>query len=358
MRRRSRASAAALVAVASLGIGAAASCTTFDGVSLPSSDGGGDTTTVDAPSSDAGVEAGPPPPGYLSLADAVRVCSLVFQCPFLASSVLQSVAVPVDSLDYSLCVHWLAGPIPPDRVGFAVQAQTFACMARGTTCQQAASCLAIEYFGPTDPRCADAGPDAGESCQDDGGTVLHCNGDYALHCGAAYYAPGSQCMQGDDGTHWCSLNKSCSTSTQCLGTLLDYCGAGSNLHEAVNCAYDGYTCAIPRNKDSGLPDCITGTLSKPCNAAGTSCAGGVVEVCDGFDDSEFDCAAMGASCSAENGPALCARSDDTCTPFDRDVNQCTGTAISLCVGGHKQTFDCATVGLTCIPGGAASGHCG
>jgi hypothetical protein len=366
MRRPWRASAALLVGVAVAIAAAAGSCTTFDNVTLPADDAGFDATNdtgLPPPPADAGeageAEAGPPPPGYLSVPDAARVCSTVFKCPQLASSILQSSAVPVDPVNYALCVEWLAGPVPADRVGFAVQAQTFSCIAQATTCAQAGSCLSLENLDPGDPRCADAGADAAERCADDGGTVMRCADGYVLHCGSAYYGPGSQCMQGDDGTHWCSTGKNCNVQISCIGTLLDYCGAGSNLHESVNCAFDGYTCDTASNDDSGLPGCNTGNLYKPCSNAGTSCAGDVVDVCDGYTISEFDCASMGARCSATNGPALCVRPGDACTPFDADENVCTGTSISLCVGGQKQKLDCASLGLSCVPGaGAASAHCG
>ncbi|HEY6459703.1 MAG TPA: hypothetical protein VIY73_06110, partial [Polyangiaceae bacterium] len=206
MRRPGRATAVLVIALATPLVGAlgVASCTTFNGLSVPSdASTGSDTTFVDAPpreetSSDA-PEAAPPPPGYLSLADAARVCTLVFSCPDLASSVLASVAVPVDPVNYSLCVHWLAAPMPTDRVGFAVQSQTFACMAQGGSCAGAGSCLSLENIEPNDPRCGDAGADAAEHCGDDGGTVFRCADGYLLHCGSAYYAPGSTCTVGSDG---------------------------------------------------------------------------------------------------------------------------------------------------------------
>jgi hypothetical protein len=360
MRRPWRATAFLLVGVAAaIAVAAAASCTTFDGLTVPAADGGGDAP-FDAPGTDA-----PPPTeastaqGYLSLAEAARVCALVFKCPLLASSILTSAAVPVDQLNYSLCMQWLAGPIPPDRVGFPVQAQIFACMAQASTCAQAGSCLSVENLGPGDSRCADAGADAAERCADDGGTVLRCADGYVLHCGAAYYAPGSQCLVGDDETHWCSLSTHCTVQPSCIGPLLQYCGQGSNLTFSVDCAYEGYTCDVASNDDSGSPNCNTGSLVDLCSTAGTSCTGAVVDVCDGFQISEFDCAALGGTCTATNGSARCTRSDDHCTPFDADVNVCSNNTLSLCVGGGKQQVDCASLGMTCVPGaGAESGHCG
>lgn len=343
--------------------GVIASCTTFDGVVVPSGQDASTDTAFDVRPETAPVEAGEAstaPPGYLPIDQAARLCSLVFQCQYLASSVLQSVAVPVDPVNYSLCVHWLAGAVPPDRVGFAVQSQTFQCMAAATTCASAGSCLSLENLAPNDPRCADAGgADAAERCGDDGGTVYRCAESYLLHCGSAYYAPGSRCLTGDDGTHWCALGGNCSVQDSCIGTLNDYCGDPSNLHFSVNCAYDGYTCGMAVNDDSGITSCYTGDMDLPCSSPGTSCTGTTLQVCDGQDTSDFDCAALGDTCSTQGGAAICVHSGDTCTPFDNDVNQCNGSSISLCVGGHPVTFDCASAGLSCVPAsGATSGHCG
>jgi hypothetical protein len=350
MRGRIRPLATAAACIAGFAAGTAAeSCTTFNGATLPDAS--------DASVADASAETGKPPvAGFLPLADAARLCSLVGRCPFLAPSILASSAVPIDPVNYSLCVHWLAAPVPPDRVGFAIQAQTFACMAKQTTCEGAGACLSIDEFGPTDPRCADAAADAGEHCSDDGGTVLHCAGGYALHCGAAFYAPGSRCLQGDDMSHWCALNGKCTTSGGCEGTVFDYCGAGNNLHFAIDCGFDGYSCGV--SDDGGTQGCLTNGAVKACNGAGTSCSGDIVEVCDGVNDSEFDCAALGGTCSAKSGPALCVKPGDGCTPFDTDIDVCDGSAVSLCVGGQKTKLDCGSIGMTCVPGGASSGRCG
>jgi hypothetical protein len=357
MRRRATVLALALAA-SGAGLAVAGSCTTFNGVVVPAADGSSSDTSPEATPVEAAPEASTAP-GYVSLAEAARVCSLVFECPLLASSVLASLAVPVDPTNYSLCVHWLAAPVPPDRVGFAVQAQAFACMAQGGTCAGAGSCLSLENVASTDPRCSDAGADAGEHCAEDGGAVYRCAQGYLLHCGSAYYGPGSQCLVGQDGTHWCAIGQNCSVQPSCIGTLLEYCGQSNNLTESVNCSYDGYTCDVATNEDSGTPGCNTGHVVKACSSAGTSCSGDVVEVCDGYDDSEFDCAAVGGTCSAKAGPALCVHADDACSPFDSDVNVCSGSTLALCVGGKKEALDCASLGMTCIPGaGAESGHCG
>lgn len=344
---------AAAAIVATLAAGVVAACTTFDGVVA----GTLDASVVADAGVDVVADAPPALPTYLSAADAARVCSTVFKCQSLASSIVASIAVPIDPTNYSLCMDWLAGPVPSNRVGVAIQAGVFMCIAAATTCRAAGECLPIENFAPGDPRCTAGGADAGEKCADDGGTVLRCADQYALHCGSAYYAPGSRCMQGVDKSHWCALNANCTTASSCVGSLLDYCGSPSNLHEGINCAASGYACGI--DPEAGSPDCLTATRVEKCAAVGTDCAAESVAVCDGYEISKFDCSALGGTCSKKGGPARCVRANDACTPLDGTMNACAGSKISLCVGGASTSFDCATIGATCKPGvGALSGHCG
>jgi hypothetical protein len=360
----------ALFVTAALAACAFAACTTFDG--LVASDQTPDASApVDAPTADT---APPPPPaggghdvgpdapaapvGFLSLDDAAKVCARTMQCPNLASSIISSIAVPVDPTNFSACMDWLAGPLPTSRVGVAVQAGIFKCIAAATTCVGAATCLPIENFGPNDPRCdAGAGVAASpERCADDGGTVLRCKDTYALHCTSAYYANGSHCLVGQDKSHWCALNTNCTVQDSCLGTLLDYCGSPSNLHESINCAASGYACGV--DVEAGSPDCLSQSTVEQCPSPGSSCSGAVVLVCDGFQQAHFDCATLGGTCSTQGGPARCVRKSDTCTPFDATVNTCSGTSVSLCVGGKAASFDCASVGLSCKAAmGALSGRC-
>lgn len=342
------------VVVVASALVAGAACTTFDGLVAAGPDA---STAADAAQPDAQTDGPSPPPGYLGAAEAARVCSTIFRCSLLASSIVSSISVPIDPTNFASCMDWLSGPLPSDRVGVAIQAGMFHCVAKAATCQAAGECLPIEDVAPGDPRCADAGADAAERCADDGGTVLRCAGQYALHCGSAYYAPGSRCLQGVDKSHWCGLNTNCVTATQCVGSLLDYCGSPSNLHEGINCAAAGLTCGI--DKEAGAPDCLTSTTVEQCPAVGTDCAAEAVTVCDGYQLSKFDCGALGGTCSKKGGPPHCVRTSDTCSPYDGTMNTCTGTKISLCVGGAPASFDCASIGQACKPGaGALSGHCG
>jgi hypothetical protein len=343
---------------------AIASCTTFDGLEAQAP--AGDASVVDSPvppppldangDMEAG-EAGPVQTTYLDPSDAARACANVFKCSLLAGSIVASIAVPVDPTNFSSCMDWLSGPLPPNRVGVNIQSGMFQCIANATSCQAAGSCVPIEDLAPNDPRCGDAGTDAAEKCADDGGTVLRCRDQYALHCDTAYYAPGSRCLKGSDNSHWCAINTNCATASQCVGSLNDYCGSPSNLHEGVNCAAEGFTCGL--EPDASDPTCLTSTTVETCAAVGSDCAGHSVVVCDGFQLSKFDCSALGGTCSKTGGPAHCVRTADRCTSFGAAANVCVGTSIALCVGGSMTTFDCASIGLTCKPAiGALSAHCG
>ena len=107
---------------------------------------------------------------YLSLDDAARVCALLFQCDtpsgpatpanpggepnlLLTQSLLASLAFPADPWNFASCMNWLAGPLPPDRLGVQAQRSILACMAGKTTCTDAFSCLPVEVMSPNDARC-------------------------------------------------------------------------------------------------------------------------------------------------------------------------------------------------------------
>jgi hypothetical protein len=348
-----------------------AACTVFDG--LEAQQPGSDASTTDSPPPPPPVDnyvpgqdvvvppdSAPPAVAYLSRTDAAKVCSLVQSCSLLAQSLIPSTGVPIDPVNYAACVDWLAGPIPPNRVGFNIQQAMFQCVAGQTTCQGAGSCLSLEDIAPGDPRCqldADV-PDADGYCADDGGTVVRCKDGVALHCGNAYYVSGSHCLEGlGDNTYWCAtqFQNPCTQSNSCLGGLFEYCGT-DDLIEGVNCPTTGYNgCGVD---DAGFTNCATNSVVSYCSAAGaTDCSGNTLQVCDGVELSPYDCTALNATCSNKGQAALCTQASDTCTPYDATMNQCTGTSISLCIGGQPASFDCSSIGKQCVASGGAA-HCG
>lgn len=342
---RARCAGAALVAAIASGLVAVGSCTTFDGLSAapaPAAGGG---------ASDAAV----PQLGYLTTAEAVTACSWVFSCPKLPRSIGESIAVPVDSTNFSMCVDWFAGPIDPGRIGFASQASVLKCIAQSKSCAQAGHCVSFEWISPSDPRCAEAGvPDAGtyaEFCGDDGGSILYCSPKYdglVVHCKGVYFDPKSKCMLGSSGSYACALDETCPSVTCDSTFFYDTCSANNDLHMRVNCSATGHTCG---QSDAGLVGCITGNEFEDCNLYAVKCVDNRVRVCDAYYQSYFDCAARGGTCAAKTGAMpRCTRLLELCDPSDANAVQCTGSKISLCVGGTAVAFDCASVGLTCKPG--------
>jgi len=307
-----------------------------------------------------GEDAASGPPGYLPVADAVRVCTLAFSCKNLWNSIWTSLAVPVDHLNFSLCVDWLAGPLAPSHLGISLQRADLACIAKASTCAAAGSCLAFETLEPGDPRCP---PDAGtsERCFDDTTIVMCASPHQAWHCDNGYYAPNQHCMVASDGWHYCAESTGCSTYG-CIGQLFYGCwGAAADLEGASDCLHNGEACGgIP---DSGLSACLTDGKERLCTGLSATCAGAKIEVCDALYISQYDCAELEGTCSAAAGVAACRRSNDTCTVSDSAINVCQpdGTTVSLCVGGQRVDFDCASLGAgkVCKPqAGAVSGHCG
>jgi hypothetical protein len=365
------------LALASCLLGFAA-CTTFSGVSVPTDasgvDGSSDTIVTpppppptDGPPPD-GSDSGPGLPSFLPLGDAARLCSHLDKCPVLGKSITYSIAVALDPVNYSLCVDTLAGPVPPTHTGIALQSATLACVAKGATCTSAAACLSQEFLDTGDTRCnkvpKDAGPDASpgayQYCDTDAQALVRCDPQYTfdiLHCNAGFFGPSATCTQAPDGTHLCASGTDCPT-TACSGNQLTYCGV-SGLHVVTNCASYGQVCGTDVTNDAGGFQCLTSDRLKTCTAAGSDCDNRIVSVCDGFDRTEFDCQSLGGTCTKSAGAARCQRPNDECVPEDPKINVCTGTKISLCVGGKATSFDCASVGLTCIAGTSSlTGRCG
>jgi hypothetical protein len=340
------------VASAMISIGA---CTVFDGLSGPGADAAAESEASSPP--DGGAEAGA---GFISVDDAVKFCANAFKCPYLPSSTITSLGVPVDALHFSACVNWIAGPIPPDRVGAAIQAKWLKCAADAKTCTEAGSCMWWEIIAANDVRCMGQ-PDGGSLgiCAEDGGAAYYCKDGIIAHCTNPGYAPGSTCLIGQDGDRRCAISKNCNMADSCMSSYEMYCGASSNLYQGIDCAITGYTCGL--DPMSGFIQCLTNGQLKTCSASAITCDqnGTVVSVCDGAQVNEFKCTSLAGTCDPTGATPRCKVPNETCSPYDPDRDQCTGTSISLCVGGQKSTYDCAKVGLTCKPGmGAVSAHCG
>jgi hypothetical protein len=352
-------------------------CTTFSGLTAAgpdtSFDGGPprDSTIVsdlDATESldAAALDSGLPPDAdmpldasvlaYLSMEDAAKLCASVFKCTNLAFSVQASIDIPLDESNFSACMEWAAGPIPPSRLGFLEQQKQLQCVARAADCVAAGRCLDYEVMDPADRHCADAGSKI--FCTDNGGSVDLCPWRVAWHCDNSYYGTSSTCTVSDAGVFTCAAGEC--QKTQCQGQINYYCGI-DGMQYTIDCRVTGHKCGLVPNQS--IYDCVTRSGEYlTCDTVQTVCtgdAGTVVQVCDGIYWSEFECADLGGSCDDTANVPRCKRPKDTCRPADADIGTCQGNQVSLCIGGQKTSFDCASVGLKCIPATAAlAGRCG
>lgn len=292
---------------------------------------------------DAVAVTGNPPAYFLSLEVGAEVCSRVATCPQLAASITLTGGVPIDAVNFSACMSWVAGPIPANRIGLTIQRDMLTCFAAADSCLTAGSCLAFENMAPGDARCEGAVPL--QRCSDDGLSVLYCDGfNQSYNCSNAAFAPGSTCLAGLTGDFVCALGPACTAFTTCNGPVFELCPAMLELPIGYDCIASGNTCGIGT---SGTAGCLTDGQLETCMNTGSDCDDDQVKVCNGDTLSIYDCVDMGGTCSEELGSPRCVRPSDTCTPFDPDVNVCAGSSIKLCVGGQKVDFDCASVGMTC-----------
>jgi hypothetical protein len=217
----------------------------------------------------------------------------------------------------------------------------------------------VEPLEMDDVRCSGV---VGDQCTASG-MLVDCTTELAERCRSPYYGAGSECQLGLAGAGRCALAPCVPESSpppRCTSGVYVRCDPAANLRVAKDCNTVGLTC--PEGAEGADAQCATEDGVFPCDEPGRAvCApdGSRARVCDGALASEFDCAAMGGSCSVEAAGARCIRSTDSCTPMSTNVDTCQGDAISLCVGGARLNFDCGAVGLSCKPpSGGKTGHCG
>jgi hypothetical protein len=336
--RLTAAARVAVVALATAMPALAATCTVFDGLSVPDDGEGGQ------PATDAGGTFTEFPSAFLDLEDAIRACRWAFECPTLSRTIGMSLSLPLDATSLSSCAHWLAGPVPGSRPGSALQAQALRCVAKAESCGDANRCGFVEALPSGDDRCSGAQADAAPYCEGDE-TLVECQKLRLHHCGSARFQAGSQCDTGPGGVSTCSFAEcgdagavSCALDTQfiCYGSLLT----------GVDCTTAGLECGtiLYCAAEEGLPD--------PCeDEPGTpDCSGSVARICDGTLRSHFRCGDLdGGSCEQSGGRGRCVLEGSACTPSGFASAPCDGSTVSLCVMGIEVGFDCASIGLACHP---------
>jgi hypothetical protein len=295
---------------------------------------------------------------YLTADEALGVCSKIWVCPLLRGSIQFSLAVftgYVSALgntdSFSLCMQWLAGPIPSDRVGYADQQRRLACIAQAATCAQALDCLPFA-FNP--PECANA--DAGTWCAD-GGLLYRC-GSFSLeaHCGDSYFGPNATC---DPLLHACVTSASC-VGVKCQGSQQIACLTSTQITTS-DCALAGMACESTTCGAPGVPPSGNFPAVDCWNDGGTVIVSARGSQTQGPLYSPFNCAAFGATCRKDGDAgvnAYCALPGETCDLFGPKPTTCLdATHIQTCFAGSTTVFDCASIrdGGACFTAGAP--HC-
>ncbi len=316
-----------------------AGCPSLDGFVGPEKDAG---------KQDAG-DAGPTGKGFLSIADAARLCSKLQTCPNLPYSLGFSLLLPVESKTFSTCVDVLATPLPPNRFGMAQQVQALTCVMQAADCAAAGGCLPYERIASSDPRCQPVdGGSATIACSADEQSIYDCANPFVTHCDHGHFG-GASCMQ-ENSQPRCVASTSCNLSSvgACSGTIVSWCDATSMYMHKLDCAYWGASCGT--DQPSGLQDCVLNGLTPFCSPPdGATCINDRVRACYGGYFGEIDCAALGGKCDPYP-TAHCGWPSEVCKQTDAALNVCTGDNIELCVTGNRVTLDCTSLGLKCLPG--------
>jgi hypothetical protein len=336
-------------------------CTTFD---FPAPDEGPADATTEPTSADARLEGeAAAPTSLLSVSDAGNLCARIFECPRLADAIALSTGLPLDTpsspLSFSACMDWVAGPINAARIGLAELRSILQSAAYAASCDAAYLAMPVRPLVDAGARCAQACLDLTDllACEADAGA-------YAIACAPPVFGARGLCIMPDSGPALCVSTGGCTRGLSCpnASTLRD-CFPKQNSHTDTDCTLTGRQCAT---LGANLADCVVppmNTAPCPVRQRLDDCDPSYkdrVRHCTLQAQTEIDCAAVGRTCTTGNAAhvARCASPSDTCTPFDRGQNRCSGDAISICVGGVPQSFDCKSVMRTCVPGDAThTAHC-
>ena len=221
----------------------------------------------------------------------------------------------------------------------------FGCSLTASTCADIIACRGYGY--PTAADCPASGP--------------HCNGNRAANCTGAATGNVTDCavtggtcaMYLSGGTTYASCNVApgCSESDglpHCNGNTLYTCyggtGIGKNCFTAETCKTVGTTTSCYPN----LP---------ACSPSGSKCVGNDIDYCftTGMGTT-FACSHVGLECQNASciAPGCSAANETSCS------ESCSGTVMSLCVGGAPVTVDCAKYGFSqCVtfnPAGSITTH--
>jgi hypothetical protein len=319
-------------------------CTTFDDVGVPPPSG--DAAVADAVDAASDVsDAASSAPTYLTWSEAHDVCSKIAACAAfdLEGSVELSLGLPMPATNYPICVQWLAGELPGNRIGISEQREVLRCMAAAKDCATANGCLPVQGWTARvgTPLCK---------------TIGGCEGDYACGSGSRLSCSmlGGACKQVPSG-YGCVTAQPCSLCPDDdAGTARLCTDGGTIVDDAIRQGFLPATECSP----AGVAQCATlgGSHCQDASVVGCTLRPSAKKVSASRNASVFDCAAIGATCqnagSAGTPAFYCARAG-RCQPGDSTCID--GHTIQVCVDGVFKAFDCheLNAGATCSTNGGA-----
>ncbi|MFO0550081.1 MAG: hypothetical protein U0271_16920 [Polyangiaceae bacterium] len=346
-------------------------CTLFD--EPPSIDGGagGSGGAGDGGASTCLEES---PACLLPELEAARLCAFIATCPTAPASIAMSTGIPIGQvnpdgtlldLNFSACVNWLTLPLQGASAGYLSATDTLNCFAGSMDCEGARFCGPYRQIAADDPRC---NTPTDVRCDDE--VLVDCPSSRVTNCKGLSFAVTTGCEVGKSGVPMCRLGD-CSGPGQIdceenpPGSEYSIACDANGDELGLSCTGYGLSCepGLGCAQASGVSAACAEPFAQSCGVANRLHSCSVPQGIDGWMQSEIDCEAIGLECVEVGQSAFCAGAADACTPYDAGVNVCDPDApalIHLCVGGQPTTFDCATLGYTCVPAGepGKSARCG
>jgi hypothetical protein len=226
------------------------------------------------------------------------------------------------------------------------------------------ACLAFDNLPP--PLDSEMPPDAGTAAQR--GVLATRDAAYVCALVARCEALGPA-LASKSGLSLTQTNIGASFSyASCMDVLTRTWAAGrtdfGELRDLFSCVAATSTCPLAAactavDRAGGQPS----ELSVGCKPGAMRCVGDQLRTCAIDAEVIVSCSVFNERCVVDGpagGPARCAN-QDSCNPRSPAMNVCSGSKISVCVGEREASFDCASIGLGCLPAttdGTLSGRCG
>lgn len=340
----------ALVALAA-GVATAVACTAFDDVPAPGARGSSDDASTEGATDAAALDARFAP-GLLSLGEAAQLCSIIARCDDLGAAITAALRIPVYEPSYSLCLTELSTSFEPKRPGKDATRQYLKEITAAPSCEAARAMLALEAVPAGDPRCTYDGGGPRAECLDPL-TAITCEGPglrgRIRHCGKPNHTAGETCVTFDGGVD-CALAQGCADPA-CIGPILSTCRPSDKqrlFRTSTDCNMLGMQCFVGPDGNIGCSTDEVATRARSDGFLGAECDGTKRITASEFYFGETDCAALGGTCISGAVSATCAFPDDECSPFAATADTCAGTVFRGCVAGKKTSFDCASIGKSCV----------